>query len=238
MREQFNQPLYNRSWQWEPIVIERNRDPGAVCRAVSLVMPSNVRRTKTARPPHRESSRSFAIHSRSAKCSRSQQLFDENELPDALRGRIGILTKRIILLQGLHVVVIKRTLDLSEVCSNLTGREHASYLGNKSGQLLGEFGTCRCRLGERHQLFADEVIESCREPVSCLDGSGRLALFDPDILRSAFTHHWPSSCRRLRIAWMPTIHSISTSAAAPKRCGPRWQRPFFDRPRRPASCPG
>ncbi len=42
MREQFNQPLYNRSWQWEPIVIERNRDPGAVCRAVSLVMPSKM----------------------------------------------------------------------------------------------------------------------------------------------------------------------------------------------------
>ena len=35
-------PLYNRSWHWEPIVIERNRDPGAVCRAVSLVMPSKM----------------------------------------------------------------------------------------------------------------------------------------------------------------------------------------------------
>jgi hypothetical protein len=61
--------------------------------------------------------------------------------------------------------------------------EHAPDGGQESRQLFSELGMALGHLGKRHELFADQVIESTLRAKAALDPLCRPALLDPDLLK-------------------------------------------------------
>jgi hypothetical protein len=140
---------------------------------------------------------------------------------EALGNLGGCFGKNIFLHNGLALTKIGarfrlRALDLRKVNANLIGREYAPDLGNKPWQLPGKIRIAGRDIGKAHQLLANKIIESGRDPVSGPDGVSGLALLHPDAMSVTRVHcSLPISAL---VSLLPAIRSASTSNAALKHC--------------------
>jgi hypothetical protein len=177
--------------------------------------------------------------SRSANRRWSQKCLDPLELPNSLCDLRRTLTKRIVLVQNVSVLFVPFTLDARQAAlRSPRGVNILLTSENKSRQLLRKGTINGRRLNQIYQFLADDIIEGRLEAKTSSDRFSCLALRDPDFVRFAEIIVPPFYDRRLRTSSMPATRPVSTNAADPRRCAPRWRWPSSVQPERQAACRG
>ena len=130
-------------------------------------------------------------HSRRAERIGGEELFDRDELPDALGRLSRAFVGELILVQVLARLGVSFALlafKSRKMGANFIGRKQSPHFGDEPRKLPGESRMVAGGAGEIHQFLADRIVERGLEPIALSYASRRFALLDPNLMEFGRSH--------------------------------------------------